>query len=477
MKVTIRKFEKTDIPNKVKWINEPLNNTYLHYDLPLKISVTESWFDKNKDRTDRYDAVIEANGIPVGIIGLLSIDFKNQKAEYYVTLGERGFLGKGIAARATEILLEYAFCQLRLNRVYLYVETDNLSAVKSYERIGFKREGLIKNDLFSKGRFIDRYVYGITKSDFYGIQNTPICRIDKLFGNQLYIKREDFIPVSFGGNKARKAQLFFEKIDHGNYDCVVTYGSSSSNHCRIIANMSAERNMKCYIISPEEVSERTYNRKMMELFGAEITVCPISKVHDTIENKLQLLKDKGSYPFFIAGGGHGNIGTQAYVNCYEEIRKYEKEQRIYFDYIFHASGTGTTQAGLSCGQLINRDERTVVGISIARKNPRGRNVVLDSVREYLKEQRVCVSDKEIEEAIIFVDDYTGGSYGKSSVEIENVVEQVLKQYQIPLDTTYTGKAFYGMLEYLKNETIENKNILFLHTGGAPLFFDYLEHKR
>ena len=61
--------------------------------------------------------------------------------------------------------------------------------------------------------------------------NTPTIYLGKEFNNNLYMKREDMIPYSFGGNKARKGFLFFEEIDKGNYDCVVTYGSSHSNHC------------------------------------------------------------------------------------------------------------------------------------------------------------------------------------------------------------------------------------------------------
>lgn len=48
---------------------------------------------------------------------------------------------------------------------------------------------------------------------------------------------------------------------------------------------------------------------------------------------------------------------------------------------------------------------------------------------------------------------------------------------VPLDMTYTGKAFYGMMEYLKKQEITGKKILFLHTGGLPLFFDFLEDEK
>ena len=84
MQISIRRFEERDIEKKVAWINDPRNNTYLHYDLPLEVEKTRLWFQKNRDRLDRFDAVIEADGVPVGLIGLLGIDDRNRKAEYYV---------------------------------------------------------------------------------------------------------------------------------------------------------------------------------------------------------------------------------------------------------------------------------------------------------------------------------------------------------------------------------------------------------
>lgn len=306
-------------------------------------------------------------------------------------------------------------------------------------------------------------------------ENTPIQRLGFQNKNTFFIKREDLIPFSFGGNKARKAELFFKEIDARQYNCVVTYGSSSSNHCRVVSNMCAQRGLPCYIISPEEASAPTFNSEMMALFGAKITVVPVDKVHDTIESFLENLRAEGKNPYFIPGGGHGNIGTQAYVICYNEIREWEKENGIHFDYIFHASGTGTTQAGLICGQLINRDQRKIVGISIARKNPRGRQVVVDSIYEYLASIALDVSAEQIESKTIFDDSYVGEGYG--DITAKEVINNILTNYGIPLDSTYTGKAFKGMLDYLTKNKIENKNILFLHTGGTPLFFDFLTKER
>jgi D-cysteine desulfhydrase len=274
------------------------------------------------------------------------------------------------------------------------------------------------------------------------------------------------IPYSFGGNKARKGLLFFDDIDKGDYDCVVTYGSSHSNHCRVIANMAAQRNMPCFIIGPEEVSDITYNSVMMDMLGAHITTVPVETVSKTIDDKINELKEQGKKPYFIAGGGHGNIGTQAYVDCYNEIKEYERSNNVFFDYIFFASGTGTTHAGLVCGQILNEDERKIIGISIARKNPRGREVVIDSIKEYLGR-----NDENIDENTVLIDDYTGDGYGKDNEEINQVIEDIFTDYGIPLDSTYTAKAFLGMKKYIDKHDIKDKNILFIHTGGTPLFFD------
>lgn len=299
------------------------------------------------------------------------------------------------------------------------------------------------------------------------INSTPITYLGIEQKNNLYVKREDLIPYSFGGNKVRKAFRFFEEIDKGNYDCVVTYGSSHSNHCRIISNMAAARKMPCYLIGPEEVSDVTYNSRFMKLFGAEMITVPVNQVSVMIDAKLKELRDEGKKPYFIPGGGHGNIGTKAYVQCYEEIKKYEKENNTFFDYVFFASGTGTTHSGLVCGQIINKDNRAVIGISIARKNPRGRDVVLESIREYMPK----VSEEEIQEKTIFLDRYIGAGYGKDNAEIEKTIKECMVKYGIPLDSTYTAKAFLGMKKYLDTESIEGKNVLFIHTGGTPLFFD------
>lgn len=296
---------------------------------------------------------------------------------------------------------------------------------------------------------------------------TIIQPIDSIANNSIFVKRDDLLPFSFGGNKARKAQYFFNEILQGDYDTVVTYGSSSSNHCRVVANMACKYGLACFIVSPEEEYQYTFNTVLVKEFGAKIVKAPLNKISQTIDT---LMKDLSvnTKPYFIAGGGHGNLGTKAYHDAYNEICDWENENGIYFDYIFHASGTGTTQAGLVCGAALKDDnKRQIVGISIARQNPRGKDVVTESVNDYLK----SIGFKGKIPKINFTDAYICGGYGKHTPEIKDTIHQMLCKNGIPLNATYTGKAFWGMARFIKENKIENKNILFINTGSVPLFFD------
>jgi len=306
-----------------------------------------------------------------------------------------------------------------------------------------------------------------------GFDRTPIEPLSGHYGpNRYFIKRDDMIPFSFGGNKARKAAEFYKEIKDSPTDVVMTYGSNGSNHCRITANMAAAMGLSCHIISPEESGEEgkvPYNSRLVTAFGAVIETCPLDAVAETIENRKKAYIREGKVPYFITGGGHGNPGTEAYVKAYREISDFERENSVFFDYIFHASGTGTTQAGLVCGKLLSGDERRkIVGISIAREKGRGRQVVKDSIRDYLGD---AYEGLYREEDLVFTDDYRLGGYGQYHEGVSGMIRSVMKREGIPMDSTYVGKAFWGMCEYVKKNGIEDKNILFIHTGGTPLFFD------
>ena len=97
-------------------------------------------------------------------------------------------------------------------------------------------------------------------------------------------------------------------------------------------------------------------------------------------------------------------------------------------------------------------------------------MVKDSIREYLGEK---FDSLYREDALLFTDQYRCGGYGNYTDEIKSLIDRVMMREGIPMDTTYVGKAFWGMLRFLQDNQIEGKRVLFIHTGGTPLYFDGL----
>ena len=163
MQVTVRRFRKQDIENKVRWINDPPNHRYLHYELPLTVEGTERWYRRVKDDPGRFDGVIVADGTPCGLIGLLHIDPAERQAEMYILVGESALRRRGVAMEASRILLHYAFSELSLQKVCLFTETGNLPAQRLFEKLGFVKKELRRRDVFANGSYADRFLYAMDK--------------------------------------------------------------------------------------------------------------------------------------------------------------------------------------------------------------------------------------------------------------------------------------------------------------------------
>ena len=113
-------------------------------------------------------------------------------------------------------------------------------------------------------------------------------------------------------------------------------------------------------------------------------------------------------------------------------------------------------------------EQRIRGISIARNAERGVFAIKEAILEFEKEYNLNF----LVPLIDFNTKYIGKGYGEGNWAIQNTIRKMLLQYQLPLDPTYTGKAFCGITQEMK--TSEGKKILFIHTGGTPLFYGYLE---
>lgn len=303
---------------------------------------------------------------------------------------------------------------------------------------------------------------------------TPIQRLESFCGdNEIYIKRDDLLGFSFGGNKARIAKCFFEDAENKGADCIIAYGSVRSNLVRVVSNVAASKGWPCYVVASVEEGQpeaESYNSLLSSLFGATVRRCSKSNVADTVLSVMSEAREKGLTPYYVYGNEYGNgnesVPVRAYAQAYREISDWEAREGIRFDYCFVSSGTGMTQAGLMCGGILARSQTKVVGISVARNKERGESEVRKYIRAYLG-----IRDELCEEEVEFSDEYLCGGYGKYDEALVSTAKALLVNEGIPSDLTYVGKGFSGMLKYLSERGVRNKKVLFIHTGGTPLFFD------
>jgi ribosomal-protein-serine acetyltransferase len=101
----------------------------------------------------------------VGVIGLHSIDWHNKQTSIGYYLGE-DYGGKGIMIRSVRALLNYLFYQMQLHRVEIRCGKQNIKSSAIPERLGFTKEGLIRDGEFLYDHYHDLYVYGMLSHEW-----------------------------------------------------------------------------------------------------------------------------------------------------------------------------------------------------------------------------------------------------------------------------------------------------------------------
>ena len=303
--------------------------------------------------------------------------------------------------------------------------------------------------------------------------------ISRIYDNDFYIKRDDLAGPEPGGNKARKLEYILGEVKKENANHLITTGSPFSNHCRLTAMAALKYALDCTLIltTDQNPSEINYggNYFIYDLLDVKIKTVPLEKRQEAMQAEYSELKSAGKKPYLIEAGGYGNAGTHGYVEAASELKADINFHPGRFDYLFLASGTGTTQAGLLIGNYLHHMAESIIGISVEADEDSGSKKIRNCIDEYCNENNL--SADIIKQDVIFIDKYRGKGYGKIDDEVIKVIRELAKKESILLDPVYTGQGFYGMLSFLQNNNIRRKKILFLHTGGLPILLNNSESFR
>lgn len=166
--IYIRKIEARDTENILRWRNSDGVARNFIYRQMLTKQTHEKWLNTHVASGKVAQFIIEEahRHLPVGSVYLRDIDHEHKKAEFGIFIGEDTARGKGYGAQATRLILKYAFKELNLNKVFLRVFAHNKNAIKCYLNVGFKEEGLFRDDVLIDGKFYDMIFMSILKADW-----------------------------------------------------------------------------------------------------------------------------------------------------------------------------------------------------------------------------------------------------------------------------------------------------------------------
>ena len=167
-RIYLRILEKTDIPTTQKWINDPEMSAIMGY-LPTKSLLNqEKWYDSlvNDDTRYIFAICLIENNEHIGNVALGRIDYISRNAMYSIFIYEKKYRQNGYGSEATRQMLSFAFNRLNLHKVYLRTSPVFVDAIKMYERLGFVREGILREHHYDDGKYSDKIIYSMLKHEY-----------------------------------------------------------------------------------------------------------------------------------------------------------------------------------------------------------------------------------------------------------------------------------------------------------------------
>lgn len=169
-RVRLRRVDPTkDLDDRYRWMNDP--EVVRHLGMrPARLSRDEirEFLEKaSKSAAESAEFAIETrDGRHIGGCSLRAFNHTAHSAEFAIVIGESEYRGKGYGSEVTRMMVQMAFEEFNLNRVWLQVSAANPVAIKAYENAGFVREGLLRQYGYVAGAYYDALIMAILRSDY-----------------------------------------------------------------------------------------------------------------------------------------------------------------------------------------------------------------------------------------------------------------------------------------------------------------------
>ena len=159
-RVELKPLEREHIDLFLKWFNDPEIIQYLKMYKPMTRDMEEEWFNAliHKEDAVYFSVHIKDESNSDRIIGncaIQNINSKNRSSSCGITIGEKDYQNRGYGTEIMELLVDYGFNTLNLNRIELTVYDFNSRAFKTYQKVGFMEEGRKRQARYHNGKYLD----------------------------------------------------------------------------------------------------------------------------------------------------------------------------------------------------------------------------------------------------------------------------------------------------------------------------------
>jgi RimJ/RimL family protein N-acetyltransferase len=162
--VYLRALEMTDLERCQRWINDPAVHRTLDFRTPLSLEQEREWLDRacrNSFENVHLAICTMADDRHIGTVSLMNGHPVHRRSTFGIMIGETDLHDCGYGTEATRLICRYGFEEMNLNKINLTVMADNPRGVRVYEKVGFVKEGLLREEFFIDGQYRDLIWMGL----------------------------------------------------------------------------------------------------------------------------------------------------------------------------------------------------------------------------------------------------------------------------------------------------------------------------
>jgi len=293
----------------------------------------------------------------------------------------------------------------------------------------------------------------------------------------VWIKREDLLPLAFGGNKLRNLEFLVGAALADGADTLVTSGRRWSNHCRLTAAAGAVAGLDVHLVlsgppAPDPAVPGP-GRRLMEILGAtvhQLSTAAREEREAMVARVVAELRAAGRRPSVIGVGGSGPVGAWGQVLAATELFEQAEARGLAVDAIVLPSATGGTQAGLVVGAALRSPTTRVMGVVVARPAEELRPAIAAMVVTLSTWTGTAVAP----DAVHLDGTQLGDGYGRPTPDARDATRLLARSEGILVDPIYTAKALAGLIAEVRAGHHDDQAVVFWHAGGVPGLFEPLD---